>query len=103
MCVGAGVREKMQTTRQTLVTFCRSALEGTQVLGCKDVVLCSIGGGPVWFSTPTGVLIAEALLHVCLFFLLFALSVLMYVTGGTTFVEIGKLEAFKAADGNPGQ
>lgn len=103
MCVGAGVREKTQTTRQTLVTFCRSALESTGVLGCKDVLLYSIGWGPVWFSAATAVLIAEALLQVCLSFLLFVLSILVYVTGETTFVAIGKLQAFKAAGRNPGQ
>ena len=74
MCVGVGVREKMQTTQQTLVTLCHSELEGTQVLGCKNVVLHSIEWGPVWFCAAAAVLIVEALFQVCLS-LLFAPSV----------------------------
>lgn len=73
-----GVREKMQTTRQTLVTLCRSALENTQVLGCKTVVLHSIDGGPVWFGTAAAVPIVEVLFQMCLSFLLFALSMYLY-------------------------
>lgn len=61
MCVGVGVREKMQTTGQTLVILCRSALEGTQVPGCKNVALYSVDWSPVMFSIAAAVLIVEAL------------------------------------------
>ena len=76
--MGVGVGEKMQTTWQILVTLCCSALKGTPVLGCKNV-LYSIDWGPVWFSTAAAVLIAEALFWFCLSFLLFALSMYLYM------------------------
>lgn len=74
VCVGMGVIEKMQSTRQTLVTLCCSALEGTQVLGCENIVVHSVDWGPMRFSAAAAGLIAEALFQVCLSFLLFALG-----------------------------
>lgn len=78
MGVGVSVRKKMQTMRQTLVTLCRSALEGAQVLGCKNVVLYSIDWGAVWLSTAAAVLIVEELFQFCPSFLLFALNMYLY-------------------------
>lgn len=86
MCVDVDMREK--TIQQTLDTLCCSALEGTQVLGCKIVVLNFIDRGPVLFSTPATISIVEALFQFHLPFLFVALCcvILAYVTGETTCV-----------------
>lgn len=97
MCVGVDMREK--TIQQTLVTLCCSTLEGTQVLGCKIVVLNFIDRGPVSFSTPVTILIVEALFQFRLPFLFLALCcvILAYVTGETTFVANRQLTSLQGS------